>query len=346
MIFRKSMFILLFFCLLFPLCADENQASLYLDKIEYKGNNRGNGKRIRELIESEIQLHHMFEIVDAKNDAEYILECSVYENGSDVKITMEITGTVSSLRETVVRDDTDEIGLRVLLQEAVEYIHTKVFPYEMYVKRNQSYFTAREMRKLYNQDVVDRTRDRGHVSSIVLFDPLKKKLFDTYRIQIFPSGGLSFPMNMYTYDVYQRFHFNLPIHVYLYNSEIFMISLIAEGFFIPYEKQIDVDQFNYLKIWGFGGGVGICFPLPFYEKIGLHLNVCGGWSVSVLTSEAYADRTLYSNDPFIHPSFEIEHTITDHVSIAVKASYIWISYIESAEDMHILQAGIGLGIRF
>lgn len=345
MVFRCILIVLCIFCLFLPVYAKENLTKMYLSRVEYNGPDSVLNNTIDDVVKDEILSYGMFAVVSTKAEAEYILSCTVDEKSNEMIVSMRITGTLSnSIDERIVKRDTPGVGFPVLLRTLMEYIHEKIFPFEIYAQQNQAFFTAKNMKSLYNKDVIDRTRDTSYKRPLVLFDPLDQKVFDTYRFQLFPSCEFSYPVNLIEKKIYQAPQIQLPLYFYLFNTDLFMIALQAEVNYIPLSRLLPSYKYNRLNIIEFGGGTGICFPLPFYQPLALHLNLSGGSAVSIVTSEELADRIYISWDPYIHPSFEIEHSITRNISFSLKCSYIRIFYI--GEDLHLLQTGLGFGFRF
>ena len=345
MLFRCILLLSGFFCLFLPIYANDNLPTINISDFTYKGTNIKIGNTIPDLVKEQFVLQGMFEIIEKNDDAEFILSYSIEEKKEELIFSMEITDiTGNKIREKVVKKTHTENDIYIILQEAVEYIHRKVFPFETFNSKDGRFFTAKTMKDFYDDDVVDRNRETVRNEMPSLFDPLNQKLFKKHRWQFFPSCEFSFPFLINDDNVHQAPFVHFPCYMYLFTTEYFMLALLVEGIYVPLRKQVSIDKQNTLDVLGYGGGVGICFPLPLYRQIGFHLNVSGGCAISFLTSDLYTNSLLQSFDPYLHSVFEVEHTITRNISFSIKCSYLLVLYVNK-NYLHLLQTGIGLGFR-
>ena len=60
----------------------------------------------------------------------------------------------------------------------------KIFPFEIYTKENDTFFTEKRMMDFYNSDIIDRERQSYdfRFPSAGLFDPLNEKLFSAFLL--------------------------------------------------------------------------------------------------------------------------------------------------------------------
>ena len=78
------------------------------------------------------------------------------DKGEEFIVSIQIAGTLSNtINEQIVKRDSVGSGITILLREIVEYIHEKIFPFEMYALQNMSFFTAKKMRAFYDKDALD-----------------------------------------------------------------------------------------------------------------------------------------------------------------------------------------------
>ena len=351
MTFRFFLLFLCFFYFLLPLYPPDSFATIYIKNTVYKGSDKQTEKKINTIIKDQFIIHDIFIITENENEAGYILSCIMEKKDDEIIVSMEISGThLNKIRETVVKRETTINGAEHIIQEMIEYLHRKIFPFEVFSRTNMPFFTVQTTRN-NNNDVVDRNRSTNSGSGSIkvqpgdLFVPLNEDSFLHHRFQFFPTCEFSFPLTLMDNDVQQLPYIHLPVYYYLYTSEAFMVSLAAEAHYFITRKEISLNIYNTLHALGGGAGLGSCYILPFYRQVALHLNASAGYMISFLLNTQNTKQISLSFDPYIHPVFEIEHTITEKLSFSIKCSYICVFYINS-NYLHLLQSGIGFGYKF
>lgn len=345
---KQIIFIIIFFLSITNLFGLTKLPMLYLRQIEYKGSSVFTSQLINKKISTFIEAQNILQLNDSEKGSDYVLSgtfTSKQENlNEEYSISLEIVGlTINKMHDIIVKKASRQSLVDSIIEEAVLYMLWSISPVETYTRDNLSFLTGQDMNEVQREDVVDRTRRIIRNPEGDFFTPTQENLYKKYNLQLQIHGGISIPVNLLEYGAAPVLFIDLPFQFYIFSTELISASLIINSHYNLINKQISLEKYNSLHVFGIGGGAGIAINLPFFRQVGFHCNLTGGYAFSFLVSGQNPNMLVNTGDPYFYPSLTCEYDITDRIILSVICSYLWVVY--SGENLHTVQAGIGIGYR-
>ena len=133
----------------------------------------------------------------------------------------------------------------------------------------------------------------------------------------------------------------------IYELNIISLSVLLGSLFTYHIKAPDITYKNNLLVTALTAGISVGCTFPFYKKMSMHLNILTGYGISYVESGNYNEPATSFGDPIVLGQLEAKHSITKHLMLSVKGSYLIVPYIgENKMWLHELSGGIGIGYSF
>jgi hypothetical protein len=309
---------------------------IYIRPITYKGSSQMSAQQIVRIITDRIVKICAPEITDSENKADYALSISYEGNPGEYVLFLEANG--------ILKRTSSEADISLMIQDAVDYLMTNLLPVQTFFQENDPFFSGDKTATGSSDEPIDRERKSVRQAGNLFLTPIMDNIFKLYPFQLQFLGGATIPIMTGDASTPVSFHLAIPFNYYFYTIQLFAFSLFGQVNYNLIYKKVAADKNNNLHVLSFDVGASAVFTLPFLREMSLHLNLGIGYAGSYFASTQFVGTIYTSWDPCLHPSFEVEYSLNDYLSLSVWCSYMWVIYLR--DNVQSIQTGVSLGYRF